>query len=398
VALREESYYTATIQKAFTAYSSRKFHIASPLFRKMIATRIDYAIDVLESGTERLEMIAPSGIVVDRDAVIGFLRIVEHSVFERNRNIARFIEHICFGNMRLALQMFTNFLTSGATDVDKMLGIYSRDGAYYVAFHEFVKSIMLGERAYYKESQSPVLNIFDCGAEPNSSHFTGLRIIKFLLAYRAESTPEGQGYVDLGRMALLFEDVFDAREDFIRTMDRLVRRQLVETNTRSMEGVLGSSHVRVTAAGWYYERELVRSFAYLDLVLQDTPVSDAELEKDLRESVYRVNNLGDREDEKLDRMDVRFSRVEKFLLYLSGEEKEERKSYALEGLDSIVSEPVMAPIAAAYFEQKSWIQRRLRENREKFAEDVLFETAGERVDLESLAAVPAPEEGDDQAE
>ena len=72
--------------------------------------------------------------------------------------------------MRMALEMFTTFLVSGATDVDKMLAIYNREGAYFVAFHEFVKSIMLGDRKYYKESESPVMNLYDCGADRNSSH------------------------------------------------------------------------------------------------------------------------------------------------------------------------------------------------------------------------------------
>jgi hypothetical protein len=88
---------------------------------------------------------------------------VEYSMFERSRNIARFIESVCFGNMRLALQMFATFLTSGVTDVDKMLRIYSRDGAYFVAFHEFIKSIMLQGRRYYKEAESPIMNVLDWG-------------------------------------------------------------------------------------------------------------------------------------------------------------------------------------------------------------------------------------------
>ena len=65
---------------------------------------------------------------------------------------------------------------------------------------------------------------------------------------------EGQGYVDIGLVVMRFEDVFDDQEDVVRTLNRLVARQLVETNTKSTEGVVGSSHVRVTSAGWYYWR------------------------------------------------------------------------------------------------------------------------------------------------
>ena len=86
------------------------------------------------------------------------------------------------------------------------------DGAYYVAFHEFVKSVMLSERRYYKEAHSPIMNLFDCGSEKNSSHFTSLRILFLLLLHRGENTTEGKGYFELAKAAALFEDIFDNRE------------------------------------------------------------------------------------------------------------------------------------------------------------------------------------------
>ncbi len=303
VALREESYYAANVQKTYTAYTNRKFHIASPRFRWVIQNRIRFALRMIEGSPEARNIVLPSGIAIDKNAISGFLKIVEHSIFERNRNIARFIETICFGNMRMALQMFATFLTSGATDVDKMLSIYDREGAYFVAFHEFLKSIMLGDRSYYKESESPIMNLFDCGSEKNSSHFIAIRILNFLLAHRGESSPEGQGYFEIARVLSIFEDIFDNREAFIKTANRLIARQLLEANTRSTENMDGASHIRATSAGWYYSRFLAQSFPYLDLVLQDTPINDSAVEKELRNAVFKVNNLGDKEEEKLARME-----------------------------------------------------------------------------------------------
>ena len=97
----------------------------------MIDSRIRFALGILEQSEHNLA----GEIPIDRAAIADFLKIIETSIFEQNRNIARFIEALCFGNMRLALDMFTTFMTSGATDVDKMLSIYRRSGAYFVAFH-----------------------------------------------------------------------------------------------------------------------------------------------------------------------------------------------------------------------------------------------------------------------
>jgi hypothetical protein len=387
LALREESYYTASLQKRLTAYTSRKFHIASPRFRKMIGARIRFALDILEKQEGPVDHVLPAVIGVDRAAIADFLKIIETSIFEQNRNIARFIEALCFGNKRLALDMFTGFLTSGATDVDKMLTIYRRSGAYFVAFHEFVKSVMLGERRYYKDRASMILNLFDCGSEKNSSHFTSIRIIRALLGQRGEWNREGQGFTEIAHLISISEDIFDNREDVLRCLDRLVTRQLVEANTKSTESVSGASHVRVTSAGWYYSRYLVKSFAYLDLVLQDTPLNNWSVAQCLRLAVEQVDNLQDREDQKLTRMSVRFDRVRDFLDYLEQEEKGERARFALETKARVWSEPIVAQIRQQIDREIAWIERRLKENRERVVDDVKIETDGESFDIDDESEV-----------
>ena len=369
IALREETYYAPSIQKAFTAYTSHKFHIASPHFRTMIGNRIEYAVRALEGSKTQLRSTILRGQEYDTQDICEFLRIVETSVFQWSRRIARLIECLCFGNMRSALNMFTIFLTSGATDVDKMLLIQRRDGTYYVAFHEFLKSIMLEDRAYYKEDQSPVLNLFNCTSEKKSSHFTILRILALLLEHRSESSIEGRGYVELSRVVGTFADLFDNVKDVTKTLDRLVERQLVEVNTRSTKTVSGASHIRVTASGWYYSRYLSCTFAYLDLVLQDTPLNDENLERSLRQSVYEVNNLADREHEKHERMQVRFNRTQKFLDYLTNEENQEFQTIALDNIKGSLSQRYMPYIQKRFKEDRQYIEERLGEGRSTDAPD-----------------------------
>jgi hypothetical protein len=363
IALREESYYASSIQNTFTAYTSQKFHIASPQFRSMIQNRIEYAIRALESHESDTQTTILHGHVFETKDICEFLRIVQASVLEWKNRIARFIECICFGNMRSALQMFTTFITSGATDVDKMLLIYRRDGRYNVAFHEFLKSVMLQDRAYYKEDQSPILNLFNCTSDRNSSHFTGMRVLALLLDHRGESNPEGRGYVELSRIVGFFADTFDNVQDLTVTMDRLVSRQLIEANTRSPATVSGASHLRVTAAGWYYLSFLSRTFAYLDLVLQDTPLNDVGLERFLRQSVYDVNNLSDREQEKEERMRVRFDRTQRFLDYLNKEENEEFERFDMDRLPSPLNIGFIPAIQAQFTKDRAYIERKLRDGR-----------------------------------
>jgi hypothetical protein len=233
-----------------------------------------------------------------------------------------------------------------------------------------VKSIMLGERRYYKDQASAIMNVFDCGSERNSSHFTSLRIIRALSVKRGEWNREGQGFVDIAQLLSLSEDVFENREDVLRSLNRLVGRQLIEANTKSTETISGASHVRVTSAGWYYSNFLVKAFSYLDLVLQDTPLDDTELERRLRTYVEQVDNLSDREDQKLDRMHVRVARVRDFLDYLLSEEQREEKQFDLQKRGGIWAESFVPAIRSQVENEIGWIERRLEENRELYAEDV----------------------------
>ncbi len=176
---------------------------------------------------------------------------------------------------------------------------------------------MLQERSYYQEDQSPILNLFNCNSEINSSHFTAMRVLALLLGHRGESSTEGRGYYELARLVNLFAEVFDNVRDLSITLNRLVNAQLVEVNTRSTKTASGASHIRITASGWYYFNELSHAFAYLDLILQDTPLNYKTLQYQFCKSVYEVNNLTDRDFEKMERMQVRFNRTEQFIGYLT---------------------------------------------------------------------------------
>jgi hypothetical protein len=394
VALREESYYAASVQKVFTAYINRKFHIASPPFRKMIGQRIKYVLNIFDSAdgdAKYFDSIFNTSLFFQEDKakISDFLKIVENSIFEQNKNIARFIDHICFGNMRMALQMFSTFLVSGATDIDKMLRIYNRQGSYFVAFHEFLRSIMLGDRMYYKEAASSIFNLFECGAERNSSHFTAIRLLSLLIKLRSNYDTEGRGYVEINRIMSVLENTFNNKEDVITTLNRLLIMQLIEVNTRSQESINNATHFRITSSGWYYVKYLVNSFSYLDLILQDTPINSEDVVSQLVQSVFAVNNLTGREEEKEQRMEERFKRVHIFLRYLKTEEDEEIKRFNLTLGQNIDFQNIMDEVISKYSSQIEYIRNRIRENNEAFTEDKSLASANE--DFEDLPIEESPE-------
>jgi hypothetical protein len=385
VALREESYYTASVQKVFTAYINRKFHIASPPFRKMIGLRIKFVLNLFDENAgdnKYFDSIFNSNLFYsdDKSKISDFLKIVENSIFETNKNIARFIDHICFGNMRMALGMFGTFLVSGATDIDKMLHIYRREGSYFVPFHEFLKSIMLGDRMFYKESYSPIINLFECGSERNSSHFTSIRLLSLLNKLKSNYSVEGRGYTDINRIIAAFENKFNNTEDIIKTMNRLLVNQLIEVNTRSTENINNSTHIRIASSGWYYLRYLMYTFSYLDLVLQDTPINSEDVYQKLVNSLYLVNNLGGPDEEKEQRLEERFNRVSIFLNYLKCEEDEENERYNLDKDDSSDFPPIVDIMLERFNRETEYIRMRFKENRQAYLEEKFLNDVEEDFD------------------
>lgn len=375
VALREETFYSASIQRTFTAYTSRKFHISSPSFRHLIGNRLTYAREVLSRPDQKgRRLILRGGASLNSDDIAKFLEIIEKSIFSRNRNIARFIEATSSGNMREALDMFASFMYSGSTDVDKMLNIYANTGSYHVAFHEFAKSVILGDRRFYRESASKVMNVFDCGAERNSSHFTALRLLTLLLGHHGENTPEGRGFVPIATILHLFVNTFDDEEDFFRTADRLLRRSLVEVDTRATDTIRHSTYIRITAAGWYYLEFLSKSFSYLDLVLQDTPINDEYTHKRLVELVKAVDVIVDSEQTKKEKLELRFERVRVFLDYLQREEQAERERFGLDAVVGVLGSRIVDPIRTQFEHEVAGIKKRLASVFESTIEEVEMPT------------------------
>jgi hypothetical protein len=371
LALREESYYSGNIQRAFTAYNNRTFHIASPPFARLISLRLKYCREMLALPPEEAVIKLGTGIRFDATNISKFFDIIEYSIFSKNKNIARFIEALAFGNMREALDMFATFLYSGATNVDKMLRIYDRGGAYFVPFHEFAKSVILGDRKFYRDSQSKIVNLFDIVQERNASHFTSLRLLGYLLQHVNESSPEGRGFTGLEQLFGRFLDIFDNEQDVYRAMMHLLRKQLIQIDTRSLDSLKDASFIRLSSAGWYYYKYLVRAFAYLDLVFQDTPVDDLQLAEKLRQSIIDVDEIAERQEFMFERVELRFERVEMFLSYLKKKEEKEVTEFSLGSRGEVLGHQFMGDIIAQYGKEKEWVKRRISDKAEAQSDDTL---------------------------
>jgi hypothetical protein len=308
VTLREEKFFAAYRRGIFDAFGDRRFHIGAPDLRQVLRKRLEY-------GRTKFRAIAAADPKAFSEHEIrrinGLLASVILSITSRNEEIVRMLASVSNGDMRHALDMFRDFLSSGNTNIEKIIEILERQRTYTVSFHEFAKSAILGSRKYYQASVSHVVNLFRQSDALGSSHMTACRILARLTAAEGVASAHGEGFVLASTLLREYRQSFGYAEDLIQWTGELIRRNLIESEPPRVIDLTGADALRITAAGAYYWRYLVRSFAYVDLVFVDTPLADHSL-------VRRLETMADKTD-----MTIRFERVRLFLDYIARKEREE---------------------------------------------------------------------------
>jgi predicted type IV restriction endonuclease len=167
LSLREESFVEATQKGVHDAYFTTGFHIPSPVFRKLILARLNYAITLLsKKDIDEIKKEVRTQLDISEDKrnnLLDFFKIIRDSIDEggQGSSINNFLTSISAGDMRKALKMFNNFLTSGNTNILEILNIYRTKGFYKIPYHAFIKSVILGDSKYYlSDKNASIHSIF----------------------------------------------------------------------------------------------------------------------------------------------------------------------------------------------------------------------------------------------
>lgn len=174
IALREESFYMSSKEGVFDAYYTEGYEISTPDFRKLLLSRLDFILEKLVLPEKDFKKILKINMDIKpyiKD-IKDFLQIAKDSIYRSDkRGISAFISETSGSNMRLALDLFRQFLISGNTKINEMLDHYRNTGEYQIAYHQFVKSIILGTYRHYSD-KSYLMNIFDFNTEFSKKSFS----------------------------------------------------------------------------------------------------------------------------------------------------------------------------------------------------------------------------------
>jgi DNA-binding HxlR family transcriptional regulator len=301
----EETYVRSKRGGALAAYPTSGYALPQLSIVDVLRRRLQYIVRELRHGGEARDFVHDDSRLSE---IADFLELVEHSLIHDRLRARFFLESIAMGNLRRAMGYFSGFLTSGHTDADKMLSIVRKSSGYLIPLHEFIKSIGLEDNKSYKSDQSPILNLYTIADESRPTHFTKIRILEYLYFHRNRSAAAfGVGFVAFSMLRSDLEKISTSLLDIEESLKVLAEYSLVENDIYDADKI--SNAYRITPAGRYYIRYLASRFAYLDLVYQDTPISDATAYEEMRQ-LFGSSALDDR-----------FRRVRIFLKYLDAQEE-----------------------------------------------------------------------------
>ena len=301
--LRPQTYYKSKVDGALTGYHPKAFTIAPPRVDDVILKRLRFAQEIAK-GEKKISVLNDN-ILLRLSSLLTYLEILEAS-FKYNNDLIEFIDNISYGNIRLALEFITTFISSGHVDTEK---IFQKDEEhiergdnkrYIVPLHEFLRAIIYGDHKYFYASATSITNVFDLYENDLKEHF----ITPVILDYLNRSSSKSKfGFVTTIEVVGYIQSLGFNQEQAMRALFFITTQKLVETEARKKPESISdiSKSIRITTLGAYHVQKLISKFVYLDAIIVDTPILDSEFQNELAYSDSIVSRLG---------------RIKKFKLYL----------------------------------------------------------------------------------
>ena len=315
ISMREERFHASRIHGTLDAYQNSGFHISSPVTHAVFEKRINYVISKLNDDDFCEDELGVTSNSEKAQSIKKLFIILKNEFKKRGGSpLTDFLNACAHGNIRLALELFRDFLKSGYTNVREMV---STEKLWVLRIHQVLKPVMIPYRFFYDESQSSIPNIFQVRNKRNGSHFTALRILHKL---SDGIDPENPFYLSIGELKEYFSEAFNMVDDFEKNIDIFLKCDLVESNNRLDSYSHDVDSVKITNYGMYIFKTLSSFFTYIELVSSDcgvfneTTANDIVLLSNKDFKLYRSRK-------RIERVKARLDKAEAFIKYLSDEEE-----------------------------------------------------------------------------
>lgn len=329
--LREGYYYKWRNKPPFDAYISNVYHITAPKYSDVLLRRINYTLEHLTTLSGSTASVTKKGLKIEmtNQSVIEFLSGLKDSLFsEKNSDLIDYLSFTTYPNIREGLLVFKHFLTSGHTNVSNYIlrEIYKevdRPNKQIIPIHEFIKALGLQNKLYYNSEFSIINNIFLPPKETND-HFINFYILqKFCENFDIKGNTNK--FISFVEIVDIFKDLGYRTNVIISSIKKMLQIELLESDEFISDIELTILELEIelgiSTKGYYYFKELIKRFHYIDLILQDTPIYD-------KEHFEKINNLFPQSDINGRRnLSERVETVKAFMNYLN--EQQDKQAIAV---------------------------------------------------------------------
>ena len=328
ISLREGYFYKWRSLPPFDAFQSNVFHITAPSYREVLKKRLAYVVDNHNYNSVEGN-ISNKHFEFSNHSLKNLFKNIYNTLFlNKNSEILQFLEQTSFPNIRLGLDKFNDFLISGHTKVEE----YMATDDYTIPIWEFVKSVALESNYYYNSKTSKIHNLF-YPCTNNKSHFTKIRILKYLFN-EAEDNTFNDYFIPTEVIISLFVEAGYTRDIVIEELNLLNSYNLIScenfnSDTENKVFEIESFQVKITQGGIYYIKNLINTFFYIDIILEDTIIFNEKCYEDMLNNYSYPDSSGKKHIHK------RLKTVKIFIEYLKNQEINEHQNSYSDNLNKV---------------------------------------------------------------
>jgi hypothetical protein len=299
ICLRPVTYYKSRDTGVLDTISPTTFTVGNPDLSLVLKRRFAYAKQISLGSDQDFSKslnVPDRNVRLDLSSVAQLFESCEFAAWKKH-GIVPTLEAISNGNIRRLLGFTRKILCSGHLDTKKILSKIKSSGNYYIPDYEGVKTLLFGDYMQYDPTNSPFVNLFDIQYEDASEHFIKLAILHYLA--KTPNISQSNSYsrtIDLKSYLASLGFSYGVSMDSIKL---LINKRYI--HTINQENLADEDTVKISSLGRFHIFNLIAVFQYLDAVIVDTPILDAEI----RDQISEVNNIHDR-----------LNRTELFLSYL----------------------------------------------------------------------------------
>ncbi len=281
--LRDETFDAYRNQPPLDAFLKPfAFRIHAPHFVNVVKKRLELAIEYLtQHSDKRIRYELDSGVHIEYPATsLGrYLFAIYLSLFKPSRKIRLILEALAGRDVRRALEMFADILTSGHLD-DKLIISITQGAKKELSERLIIRVLMRTSHRYYASAHGYTENVF---ATPEGSasanNFLLIELLEYLIRHRKSKLSfaiEGYHYVpDLIREG---SRLGYTQEDVLWGLEVLLNKGLIVADHQRSKGINHEDYVRVTASGYFHTRFLLSRIEYfanapIDAFLSDEPIA-----------------------------------------------------------------------------------------------------------------------------